>query len=521
MTTQQVNRDRPEQLASLADEIYSALARRFPVCLASDEFHYFPHYSETRPDWSSWDDFSPDAIDAFFTQVSNWQGQIQGLRPLQPSSAMGVDLEMLSQVLATLVEQLRLARPHKTQPTFYLSIASIGLAEALDHSPDAFSQRCETLPKFMQKAIANLNQVPVLFRDLGAEMTSKLESWLGQLRPESAALSAAIAAMGQMVQHLKQCTTIPEFRLDSDLYAHVAERHMGCQMGLDEIEWHLDQEIDETRDLLQQEAARITPATSWREVLAALPVPTTLTNGLGASYQAIISQLKDHCLAHGFVAPEMVTDCPVRVQTIPDHLLPIRSNAAYSMPPGYPPRGGTFYTMPGNDDDLPRDIMLLAAHETFPGHHLLDTLRWRLDRPIRRCIEFPIFYEGWASIAEEILFDTHFFSGPVDRLLMAKRRYWRAQRGRIDLKLHTHRHGVEDAAASLSAKGIAPDRATAMVRRYALKPGYQLAYTIGRRKFRQLYAIYLSNGRTPTQFVQQALSQGEIGFDHLAEVLLY
>ena len=60
-----------------------------------------------------------------------------------------------------------------------------------------------------------------------------------------------------------------------------------------------------------------------------------------------------------------------------------------------------------------------------------------------------------------------------------------------------------------------------MVRRYALKPGYQLSYAIGRRKFRQLYTAYLGRGKTPAQFVRDALAQGEIGFDHLAERMLY
>jgi hypothetical protein len=31
------------------------------------------------------------------------------------------------------------------------------------------------------------------------------------------------------------------------------------------------------------------------------------------------------------------------VEEIPNFLKPVRSSAAYSMPPGYPPRGGTFF----------------------------------------------------------------------------------------------------------------------------------------------------------------------------------
>ena len=78
-----------------------------------------------------------------------------------------------------------------------------------------------------------------------------------------------------------------------------------------------------------------------------------------------------------------------------------------------------------------------------------------------------------------------------------------------------------EAALALSATGLVNrNEALAMVRRYALKPGYQLSYTIGRQKFRQIYAAYLNSGRKPARFVKDALSHGEIGFDHLADRLL-
>jgi uncharacterized protein (DUF885 family) len=162
---------------------------------------------------------------------------------------------------------------------------------------------------------------------------------------------------------------------------------------------------------------------------------------------------------------------------------------------------------------------LLSAHETLPGHHLLDTCRWRQANPIRRHIEFPIFYEGWASFAEELLFETGFFAGPSDRLLMAKRRFWRAMRGQADYNMHMRRQSLEDTADTLIAQGMAPARAMAMVRRYALKPGYQLAYTIGRRRFRRLFDTYHRGDGRAAEFARRVLAQGEIGFDHLERIL--
>ena len=146
--------------------------------------------------------------------------------------------------------------------------------------------------------------------------------------------------------------------------------------------------------------------------------------------------------------------------------------------------------------------------------------RWGLERPIRRHIEFPIFYEGWASFSEEILFDTGYFATPTDRILMAKRRYWRAVRGMTDLDLHSGKRTLTEASADLTRAGMSPKTAEAMVRRYALKPGYQLCYTMGRRKFKTLYQRFLRTGATVENFVRSVLAEGEIDFGDLARVLL-
>ena len=117
------------------------------------------------------------------------------------------------------------------------------------------------------------------------------------------------------------------------------------------------------------------------------------------------------------------------------------------------------------------------------------------------------------------MFETGFFSGPVDRMLMAKRRFWRAMRGQVDFDIHMRRRTPDEAAAFLSSQGIDLRRAKAMVRRYSLKPGYQLAYTIGRRRFRRLYDTFCLQKKDPVEFARRVLAQGEIGFNHLEQVM--
>ncbi len=522
MTDHQPNQKTHARLDRLANEIYSEMAGQFPVCLASDEFHFFPHFKLDHQDGPPWDDFSDGAVQTFLTRSAQWRSRLEELRPGTSASPATVSIDLLSRVLITLEEQLDRVRPHKTQPSFYLTILSIGLADSMDGDYEVFGRRIRYMPQFLDAAAANLEAVPAVFRDLALEMIPKVVAWMGGLPTTDEEKRAALEALDTFTTRLTRLACGSEFRLPTELYARVADYHMGSQMGLDEIEWHLDNEIAAASHDLAAAAVRIRPGEPWLEVFNALPVPEVRGDHANTLFQGGIAQLRRHCLENGFTDSETLAGSDVSIETIPDHMMPVRANAAYSMPPGHPPRGGKFYLFPPGKQPFPRDMMLLAAHETYPGHHLLDTTRWRNPLAVRRCLEFPLFYEGWASFGEEILFDTEFFSGAADQLMMAKRRFWRAHRGRAEFNIHTGRWHLEEAASALADVGlVSREQAQAMARRYALKPGYQLSYAIGRRKFRQLYTAYLGRGKTPAQFVRDALSEGEIGFDHLAERMLY
>lgn len=510
------------RLDALADEIYTALAVQFPVCLASDEFHFFPQFKIAPSPEAAWDDFSAGALNDFYANIRQWQTRLDALRPRLPASDAGVEIDLLARLLTTLNEQFKQVRLQHSQPSFYLTVVSIGLAEALAESRDALEQRLAALPHFLETARTNLVHVQQVAAQAAAEMIPRLTNWISMLALTHDQRRSAESALDAFLQHMHRIDTTLDFRLPGDLYARVADHHMGCRMGLEEIAWHLDQEIEAAENHLIELAGRIRPGCSWQAVFHDLPCPSPARNDVQALYHGGIARLKRHCLDQEFFTEDHISGSDVEIQTIPAHMTPVRANAAYSMPPGHPPCGGVFYVMPLNRQPVPRDMMLLAAHETYPGHHLLDTMRWNHHRPLRRCLEFPLFYEGWASISEEILFDTEFFSGPADHLMMAKRRYWRALRGRTDLYLHTGRYNRDEAARELAGIGlVSREQAIQMVRRYALKPGYQLAYAIGRRKFRQLYTTMLGQGRSPAHFVRSVLSHAEIGFDHLAEHLLY
>jgi uncharacterized protein (DUF885 family) len=507
-------------MADLADEIVSALTEQFPVCLASDEFHFFPQARAQDQDWSRWDDFSPRALADIVDRLSGWGRQLERLQSTTLSVHQAMDADMLHRVVRTLGEQLARAGVVDRQPTFYLTIVGIGLAEAYEAGPQQFTARLQHLPGFLDQARHNLIRLPRLFRDLGSEMLARQHAWIASLSVAERHRTPIDRAYHRLNDHLRQADVCENFLPDLAFYARIATHHMGCLLDPDDIADELAAEIAETRSILEQSAAAMSPGRSWQDVVNNLPRPTIPSGGIGDVYQSIISELAQHCMQQGVVSETSVDQCPVAVEPIPDYMRTVRSNAAFSMPPQHPPQGGTFYILnSGRSDAIPAEYQLLAAHETYPGHHLLDTSRWNHARPVRRHIEFPIFYEGWASFAEELMFDTGFFSGPTDQMLMAKRRFWRAIRGQVDFDIHMRRRTPAEAVADLAAEGMPSINARAMVQRYCLKPGYQLSYTMGRRRFLRLYEDYHSNDNDPVGFVRKVLAQGEIGFHHLKRKL--
>jgi uncharacterized protein (DUF885 family) len=508
---------------ALADRMFEALAQHFPVCSASDEFHYFPQAQPAEHDWSRWDDFSPDAVEAMASKLSAWEKDLSNLGKNKLDRDTRVDASLLCQVARTLREQLTEVRFQQIQPTFYLTIAGIGLAETMDQDPLAWKGRVKSLPAFLDRARIQLRQIPSLFRDLGLEMIGPIRSWLAPLSPIRPGVQPVLEALDRFEGHLRQASPRDTFLLAPELLERIVRDHTGCGMGTEETRKALDEEIREMKQIMDEEAGRLFPDGSWQEAFEAIPLPHLPDDGLVGLYREAVSALGRHCLEQDLVAPDLFRSCPVRVEPVPSYLTTIRSAAAYSIPPGHPPRGGTFFIIDAASPEsvpraLYRDYRMLAAHETYPGHHLLDVSRWGLERALRRPIEFPIFYEGWACFAEELLTYTGYFQGPADRLLLARRHFWRAIRGKVDLDIQAGTKDLAAAARCLAQAGMSQDRAASVVRQYALKPGYQLCYTMGVRRFRDLYERFTEDG--PRDFARQVLAEGEIGFDHLKSVLV-
>ncbi len=505
-------------------EMMDLLARRFPVSCASDEYYFFPQASLSPGRWRDWDRYDPDTVADTASRLRGFAAALEMLplddeNPAARQSEEQVDRRLLRRTAVTLADQLETVRSWQTQPTLVLSVACIGLSQALDDdAPDALRQRAGTLAAFLDSGRRHLAKVPELFRDLGLEMAAGTRRYFASLLARAPELQGALAALAGFEDTLHGLRCRREFALPAAVFESIVRDHMDTDLSTEGMAAELDDEIAAARAQIARILAADFGGRSLQACIAAIPLPEVNAGGLLGLYEGEVRRLLRHCLDHGLANEELAARCPVRVRPVPDYLSATRAASSYSIRPGHPPTGGVFYIhnvgLPGEEkQSYQREYRILSAHETWPGHHLLDIHRWGHPRPLRRVVEHPTFYEGWACFAEELMRHTGYFHTARDRLLMARRRLWRAVRGKVDLGLQTGSMDLPKAAACLEEAGVPADRARSVVRKYPLNPGYQLCYTAGLRAFERLYRRY--GRRDPARFTGAVLSAGEVGFRQL------
>ena len=510
-------------LAQLAEQIYQEIARQFPVCCASDEFYYFPQVITNDKHRWGWDDFSGEAIEQFVNKALHWRTDLEQLRSKPVSAADKVDAELLLEMLQTLSEQLAEVAPHSCQPTFHLSIVVAGLSEAMDSGePAALRERIAGLPAFLQRAGEMLSEVPEQFRLLGLNMLVDLSRWLKDLVGTGIQNKNIERALSNFSVALHKCPTRESFSLPIELFERLLSTHLGCDCTLDSVEHELRSEYAEMDKILTAEAEQLVPGLAWQKSEFRIPFQIAPENNLQQLYRPELLRLEKHARNAGLTPPQAGRLQP-ELAAVPASMSAIRASDAYSARVGHPASGGVFYLYDHGKDRAGQvgrtlEYRMTAAHEAWPGHHLLDVCRWNQAREIRRPLERPLFYEGWACFAEQLMAITGYFDGPWDRFLLARRRIERAARGLVDIGLQCGRLTLEEAAELLVQVGYAPQKAAEVVPKYALRPGYQVCYTLGLRRMLELRAH--CGEMAIEEFTQQVLSQGEIGFTPLQQVLL-
>ena len=178
------------------------------------------------------------------------------------------------------------------------------------------------------------------------------------------------------------------------------------------------------------------------------------------------------------------------------------------------------------NEDFDRDrILSTAAHEAMPGHFLQLSIARRHSDYVRKIQSSGVFAEGWAFYGEEMFVRLGLYGDDVDARLFTAR--WERVRGArvvVDGKLASGEWTLAQAARFFEEQsGFTKSASEAAVAGYALRPGYVIAYTVGRLQLEELLAEYqhrMGDKGSLHDFHDRVLSYGSTPFAIVGPELL-
>jgi hypothetical protein len=533
--------ERPaNEISRIANEYFSSLARAFPVMCASDEFHFLPRVQEAVQFLDRMDELSQEAIGAVVASVRDLQNQLRKQRAVQDFEEE-IDRQFLLHNMAGVLIELEEVQSWRHNPLVYLKVGCIGIDHALNKpysdARERFhraGERLTGLKKLFDEASKNLGTIPGPYYRAAVAMVEDAQEYLEELLREVnrdsyrrqlvRACSEAQHALAAFTQRLREIGPTPAVTVQSISVEELVQRHFGCSRPLEEIFAVAEKEWQDSLKEMDRLRRSIDPSQHWQQLYEDYLPGTGEELDLFRLYGDEIENLRNLCrnlkLLDGHPDQEVV------LSETPTYLRSVRSGASYSAPLTVDPgEQACFYITAGNPvgssqmdvlrrQRLHREFRFLSAHETYPGHHLLDSIRRHLENPVRRQIESPLFYEGWAYYAESILAESGHVKDELELLVDCKRRLWRAARCLIDSGLAMQRFTTEKGADLLVSVGFAADEARAQVERFRLNPGYQLCYSLGKYEIVELRQRFLPRFGWQ-RFHRLLLEGGEIPF-HLA-----
>jgi hypothetical protein len=524
--------------ADLTIHYFDYLAKCFPVMCASDEFHFLPRAQAASRYYDKVDDLNTDAIDECLFTLKNIQREFDLLATQENDLEKLTDLELLKANIAGILIELETKESWRHNPLLYLKIAFIGLDHALTKPASEPEERTErtlarlqAIPRLLQQAIDNIDSVPKAYHQAGLEMIGDCKDYLNEItngfadrsgRHLTEGLKKSCSSLDALDRFLRAISPIPNGQFIVSALETTLKDHFLSARSLPEVFQIAEQEWQDSVEQLQRLQTNIDPGKSWRELYHAY-CPSDIENLETMSlYQHEIDRLSSFFREHGF--GDLGLNLSLELCETPAYLRSVRGSASFSAAFSSDNREKDYFYITTRlplqrgqkagdllKKRLHREYRFLAAHETLPGHHLLDSLRRGLENPVRRQIESPLFYEGWAYYAESLLTEYGYVETPIEFLVDCKRRLWRAARCQIDVGLNTGMLTRVDAIRLLTTAGFTPEEAHYQIERFGLNPGYQLCYTLGRYEIMQLKRTYESRmGRD--QFHRQLLEGGELPF---------
>ncbi len=522
-----------QTIASTAGRYFNYLGTHLPYQTAGDEFYFQPRCEAAVGHLGSLDILDTDRISAHLEHVR----ELSTLLHTEPGADLETEIDRitLKQSMERFLWQFGQVKVWRSDPTLYTKIPVFAVDEVISREAapveevrDPLLALLSQIPQFLEKGLTNLHKPSDMALEVARDMTADalaffqsdvplfIEERFAADRELISANSRACESWEEFHTGLSGLHTGARFAVGPDGLAEIFSKGVGMDVPLDEIVSMAQEGFRTIQEKLAALAETVSRDKNWPALLQETEADADGSVDLLDLYATEVKNLRELFHAHDLISLPQAER--VEVHPTPSYLQAIRATASYRAPlTGSNGQCGVFHISPsdGSSGLIRAHCAYLSAHETYPGHHILDAIRLGHANPIRRQIEAPLFYEGWACYAETLLDELDYITDPRLQMVQLQRQLWRNMRSILDVKLQTRAITTQAAAKEIESIGFPRSVAERQIRRFSLTPGYQSCYFLGMSeilRLRKRYAPVLGL----KGFHDTLLQGGQIRFD-LAE----
>lgn len=522
-----------------ARKYFAYVGKHFPVMCASGAFQLMPPVTEAGQWLDRFDDLSRRGIGKHVERLARFKNDFTTAEAKAATHDEKGVFRALAESASCAIAELDLIRTWEKAPELYLNVAFTGLDQAVD-LPAAntrarekrFLKRLKKIPTLLNLAPKNIEAISptsrglslTMVRDCARFLTELGQSDLGKTGKAPRYLANCLAALRDFDRFIASRPEVAE--PDGPSFAVMSENVFNTSRTAEDIFAIAERKYQESLEALKALEPEI--GGSWQEALDAYEGP-----GEAADMEAVDVIVREIHRLRGFVfesaLPSVFNDSGLRIEAQPLHLAstlrPIHYDPALGAWADEPSRcyvSPQLFSGRGFRDDpmklarMRREYLFVAARQTYPGRHLLDSQRRSLgDSPLSQ-ITNPLFMSGWLAFAEELLDELGYLVSPLDRLVSHQRRLSRAALAMIDAGLAVGNLDQDTCLSILSGAGYSRDEALNHVRAIRMAPTSRVQPILG---LHELHTLYRSSGLSLPGFCKRLFANGQLPLSHLAEAM--
>lgn len=521
-----------------AGKFFSYIAKFFPVMCVSGAFPLMPPVVDAAKHLDRFDDLTPKGIAKHVTRLKRFQQNFEAAE----TNASTIEDRAMARALALsasgAITELDAIRTWEKSPALYLEVAFTGLeqAAALPSKTQRirekrFLKRLKAVPGVLSLASANVESISApsramaqtMIRDCARFLTELGKSDLGKVGKGPQLLAESLTALRDFDRFVAARPEIPES--ESPAFAEMATHVLGTNKSAQDIYAIAEEEFNQRTESLRWLESEV--GSDWQNAMGEYNGPAE--DGLEAMDIIIREIHRLRSFVFETALPSIFEDSGLRIDNHPLHLAstlrPIHYSPALGAWPDEPSRchvspqlfsGRGFRDDPTRLKRMRREYLFMAARQSYPGRHLLDTQRRAMaDSPLSQ-ITNPLFTAGWLAFAENLLDELGYLQTPLDRLVHHQRGLSRAALAMIDAGLAVGNLDQDKCLTILKGAGYSTEESLDRVRAIRLAPASRVMPVLG---LHELKTLRQTSKLPLDQFCRRIFANGQISFAHIREML--